>query len=224
MAKPAKEPPRPEAAKGKGTKGPGARPEKGGGKAPAKGATPAAPPTPPRLKERYVREIVPALLKQFGYPNALQVPRLKKVVLNMGLGEAVQNVKVLDAAVEELAAISGQRPAVTRAKKSEAAFKIRAGMPIGCRVTLRGARMYEFLDRFLSAALPRIRDFRGVSPKSFDGRGNYALGVKEQLIFPEVTYDKVDMVRGMDICIEMSARTDEEGRALMEQLGFPFRK
>ncbi len=224
MAKPAKDQPRPEAAKGKAGRGPEARPERGGGKAPAKAAAPAGPPTPPRLKERYFREIVPALMKQFRYTNTLQVPRLRKVVLNMGLGEAVQNVKVLDAAVEELAAITGQRATVTRAKKSEAAFKIRAGMPIGCRVTLRRARMYEFLDRFLSAALPRIRDFRGLSPKSFDGRGNYALGVKEQLIFPEVTYDKVDMVRGMDICIETSARTDEEGRALMEHLGFPFRK
>ncbi len=224
MAKPAKEPPRPPAAKGKGPKGPAARPETGAPKAPAKPAAPAAPPTPPRLRERYQREILPALMRRFAYTNPLRAPRLMKVVLNMGLGEAVQNVKVLDAAVEEWAAITGQRPAVTRAKKSEAAFKIRAGMPIGCRVTLRGARMYEFLDRFLSAALPRIRDFRGVSPKSFDGRGNYALGVKEQLIFPEVTYDKVDMVRGMDICIETSARTDEEGRALLEQLGFPFRK
>ena len=224
MAKPAKDQARPEGARGKGPKGADARPEKGGGKAPAKTAAPAAPPTPPRLKERYQREIVPALMKHFRYTNALQVPRLRKVVLNMGLGEAVQNAKILDAAVEELAAITGQRAAVTRAKKSEAAFKIRAGMPIGCRVTLRGARMYEFLDRFLSAALPRIRDFRGVSPKSFDGRGNYALGVKEQLIFPEVTYDKVDMVRGMDICLETTARTDEEGRALLEHLGFPFRK
>lgn len=222
MAKPAKEPPR--AAGAKAPKGAEARPAKGGGKPPAKAVAPAAPPTPPRLKARYRREIVPALMKRFGYANPFQVPGLKKVVLNMGLGEAVQNVKVLDAAVEELAGITGQRPAVTRAKKSEAAFKIRAGMPIGIRVTLRGGRMYEFLDRFLSAALPRIRDFRGVSPKSFDGRGNYALGVKEQLIFPEVTYDKVDMVRGMDICIETSARTDEEGRALLEHLGFPFRK
>ena len=206
------------------------KPEKGAAKAaapekaPAKAAAPPAPPTPPRLKERYRREIVPALMKRFGYTNPFQVPRLEKVVLNMGLGEAVQTVKVLDAAVEELAAITGQRAAVTRAKKSEAAFKIRAGMAIGCRVTLRGARMYEFLDRFLSAALPRIRDFRGLSPKSFDGRGNYALGVKEQLIFPEVKYDKVDMVRGMDVCIATSARTDEEGRALLEQVGFPFRK
>ncbi len=222
MAKPAPEKAKPQAGK------PGKPPEKGAGKgpgkAPAKAEAPAAPPTPPRLKERYRREIVPALMQRFAYTNTFQVPRLEKVVLNMGLGEAVQNVKVLDAAVEELAAITGQRATVTRAKKSEAAFKIRAGMPIGCRVTLRGACMYEFLDRFLSAALPRIRDFRGVSPKSFDGRGNYALGVKEQLIFPEVSYEKVDMVRGMDVCIATSARTDEEGRALLEHLGFPFRK
>jgi large subunit ribosomal protein L5 len=226
MANPAKDKPR-AAGPGKpgGAGGKEARGEKGGAKAPAKApAKDAGPPTPPRLRERFQREIVPALKQRFGYGNELQVPRLRKVVLNMGLGEAVQNVKVLDAAVEELAGITGQRPAVTRAKKSEAAFKIRAGMPIGCRVTLRGARMYEFLDRFLSAALPRIRDFRGLSPKSFDGRGNYALGVKEQLIFPEVTYDKVDMVRGMDICIETTARTDEEGRALLESIGFPFRK
>ena len=222
MAKPAQEKAKPQAGK------PGKPPEKGAGKvpgkAPAKAPAPAAPPTPPRLKERYRREIVPALMQRFGYTNPFQVPRLEKVVLNMGLGEAVQNVKVMDAAVEELAAITGQRATVTRAKKSEAAFKIRAGMPIGCRVTLRGARMYEFLDRFLSAALPRIRDFRGLLPKSFDGRGNYAMGVKEQLIFPEVSYEKVDMVRGMDVCIATSARTDEEGRALLEHLGFPFRK
>jgi large subunit ribosomal protein L5 len=154
----------------------------------------------------------------------MQVPEVEKVVINMGLGEAVSNVKVIDAAVAELAIIAGQKPVVTRAKKSEAAFKLRAGMPIGCKVTLRGERMYEFLDRLLSAALPRIRDFRGVPTKSFDGRGNYALGIKEQLIFPEIRYDKVDMSRGMDVCIETSARTDEEGRALLEHLGFPFRK
>ncbi len=167
--------------------------------------------------------MVPALMKRFGYRNVLQVPRLEKVVINMGLGEAVANVKIIDNAVEELAAISGQRPIITRAKKSEASFKLRAGMPIGCKVTLRGDRMYEFLDRFLNIALPRIRDFRGVSPHSFDGRGNYALGVKEQLIFPEVKYDKVDMVRGMDICIQTTARNDEEAKALLEHVGFPFR-
>ncbi len=192
-------------------------------KAPAAEPKPAAPRTPARLRERYRQQMVPALMKRFGYKNVLQVPRLEKVVINMGLGEAVANVKVIDSAVEELAAISGQRPVVTRAKKSEASFKLRTGMPIGCKVTLRGDRMYEFLDRFLNVALPRIRDFRGISPHSFDGRGNYALGVKEQLIFPEVKYDKVDMVRGMDICIHTTARNDEEAKVLLEQVGFPFR-
>ena len=184
----------------------------------------AAPRVEPRLRERLRREIAPALLKQFGYKNIWQVPRPKKVVINMGLGEAVANVKVIDAAVGELSAVTGQRPVVTRAKKSEAGFKLRAGMPIGCKVTLRGDRMYEFLDRFLNMALPRIRDFRGVPAKSFDGRGNYNLGLKEQLIFPEIKYDKVEAVRGMDISIETSARTDAEGRALLEHLGFPFQK
>jgi len=190
-------------------------------KAPAREAP--GPKVPPRLKERYRREIIPALMKRFHYTNIFQTPRLAKIVINMGLGEAVGNAKVLDNAVEELMAITGQRPVVTRAKKSEAAFKLRRGMSIGCKVTLRGDRMYEFLDRFLTVALPRIRDFKGVPVNSFDGRGNYALGVKEQLIFPEVKYDKVDMIRGMDICIQTTARTDEEARALMENLGFPFR-
>ncbi len=184
---------------------------------------PAAPKGPSRLRERYRRDMVPALIKRFGYKNVFQVPRPVKVIINMGLGEAVGNVKVIDNAVGELATITGQRPVVTRAKKSEAGFKLRTGMPIGCKVTLRGDRMYEFLDRFLNIALPRIRDFRGVSPHSFDGRGNYALGVREQLIFPEIKYDKVDMVRGMDVCIHTSARNDEEARGLLEQLGFPFR-
>ena len=184
----------------------------------------AEPRVEPRLRERLRREIAPALLKQFGYKNIWQVPRPKKVVINMGLGEAVANVKVIDAAVEELSAVTGQKPVVTRAKKSEAAFKLRAGMPVGCKVTLRGDRMYEFLDRFLNMALPRIRDFRGVPAKSFDGRGNYNLGLKEQLLFPEIKYDKVEAVRGMDISIETSARTDAEARALLEHLGFPFHK
>jgi large subunit ribosomal protein L5 len=184
----------------------------------------AEPRVPPRLRERFRQEITPALMKQFRYKNIWQVPRPKKVVINMGLGEAVANVKVIDAAVEELSAVTGQKPVVTRAKKSEAAFKLRTGIPIGCKVTLRGDRMYEFLDRFLNMALPRIRDFRGVPAKSFDGRGNYSLGVREQLIFPEIKYDKVDAVRGMDIAIETSARTDEEARALLEHLGFPFQK
>jgi len=201
---------------GKGEKAPKGKPEG----APA----PQVPRVPARLRERYRSEIVPALIKQFNYTNRMQVPEVEKVVINMGLGEAVGNVKVIDAAVAEMAIIAGQKPVVTRAKKSEAAFKLRAGMPIGCKVTLRGERMYEFLDRLLSAALPRIRDFRGVPTKSFDGRGNYALGIKEQLIFPEIRYDKVDMTRGMDVCIETSARTDEEARALLEHLGFPFRK
>jgi len=200
---------------GKGTKG---------GKGKPAAAVPQAPRVPARLRERYRQEILPALMAEFAYTNRMQVPAVKKVVINMGLGEAVGNVKVIDAAVEELAAITGQKPVVTRAKKSEAAFKLRAGMPIGCKVTLRGERMYEFLDRLLSVALPRIRDFRGVPAKSFDGRGNYALGVREQLIFPEISYEKVDMTRGMDICVETSARTDEEAQALLTHLGFPFRK
>lgn len=178
----------------------------------------------PRLREHFREVIIPALMKQFRYKNVWQVPRLSKVVINMGLGEAVANVKVIDAAVEELSAVTGQKPIVTRAKKSEAGFKLRTGVPIGCKVTLRGDRMYEFLDRFVNVALPRIRDFRGVPAKSFDGRGNYNLGVREQLIFPEIKYDKVDAVRGMDIAIATSARTDEQARALLEYLGFPFQK
>ena len=200
----------PKAAKGK----PQPRPEPKG---------PPTPKAPARLRERYRQQMVPALMKRFGYKNIFQTPRLSKVVINMGLGEAVANVKVIDNALEELAIISGQRPVITRAKKSEAGFKLRTGMPIGCKVTLRGDRMYEFLDRFLNIALPRIRDFRGISPHSFDGRGNYALGVKEQLIFPEIKYDKVDMIRGMDVCIHTTARNDEEAKALLEHLGFPFR-
>lgn len=178
----------------------------------------------PRLKERYIKEIISALMKRFGYKNRLQAPRVLKVTVNMGLGEAVGNVKVIDNAVEELATITGQRPIITRAKRSEAGFKLREGMPIGCKVTIRGDRMYEFLDRLLNVALPRIRDFRGLSTNSFDGRGNYSLGVREQLIFPEVKYEKVDMVRGMDISIETTAKTDEEALVLLEMLGFPFRK
>lgn len=179
---------------------------------------------PPRLKERYRSEVVPTLMRRFGYKNPLQVPRLLKVVINMGLGEAVSNVKVIDQAKEELAAIAGQRPIVTRAKRSEASFKLRKGMPIGLKVTLRRDRMYEFLDRLLSVALPRIRDFKGLSSHSFDGRGNYNLGIREQLIFPEVRYEKVDMIRGMDIAIETSARSDEEARVLLEHLDFPFKR
>jgi large subunit ribosomal protein L5 len=184
----------------------------------------AEPRVAPRLRERFREVIAPTLMKQFRYKNIWQVPRPSKIVINMGLGEAVANVKVIDAAVEELSAVTGQKAVVTRAKKSEAGFKLRTGVPIGCKVTLRGDRMYEFLDRFVNVALPRIRDFRGVSAKSFDGRGNYNLGVREQLIFPEIKYDKVDAVRGMDIAIETSARTDEQARALLEHLGFPFQK
>jgi large subunit ribosomal protein L5 len=217
MAEKAERKAKAEAAKaGKGEKAPKGKPES----PPA----PQGPRVPARLRERYRNEIIPALMKQFNYVNRMQVPEVKKVVINMGLGEAVGNVKVIDAAVEELATIAGQKPVVTRAKKSEAAFKLRAGMSIGCKVTIRGERMYEFLDRLLSVALPRIRDFRGVPTKSFDGRGNYALGIKEQLIFPEIRYDKVDMTRGMDLCIQTSAATDEEARALLEHLGFPFRR
>lgn len=187
-------------------------------------ATVVEPRTVPRLRERFREVIAPALMKQFRYKNIWQVPKPSKIVINMGLGEAVANVKVIDAAVEELSAVTGQKPVVTRARKSEAGFKLRTGIPIGCKVTLRGDRMYEFLDRFVNVALPRIRDFRGVPTKSFDGRGNYNLGVREQLIFPEIKYDKVDAVRGMDIAIETSARTDEQARALLEHLGFPFQK
>ncbi|MDN4593603.1 50S ribosomal protein L5 [Polycladomyces subterraneus] len=178
----------------------------------------------PRLKQKYREEITPALMKKFNYASPMQVPKVEKVVINMGVGEAVQNPKVLDGAVEDLTLISGQKPVITRAKKSIAGFKLREGMPIGCKVTLRGDRMYYFLDKLFNVALPRVRDFRGVSPKSFDGRGNYTLGLKEQLIFPEIDYDKVDKVRGMDVIIVTTAETDEEARELLAQLGMPFRK
>lgn len=187
-------------------------------------AAPAEKAPTPRLKERYHRDVVPALMKQFNYRNPMQVPKLVKVVLNVGMGEAIQNAKALDAAADELGKISGQHPVITRAKKSIATFKLREGMPIGCTVTLRRARMYEFLDRFLSAALPRIRDFKGTPTKSFDGRGNYSLGIKEQVIFPEIEIDKVDSVHGMDITIVTTAKTDEEARTLLGHLGMPFRK
>jgi large subunit ribosomal protein L5 len=177
-----------------------------------------------RLKEQYLKEIVPALQKKFQYKSVMQVPKVEKVVINMGVGEAVQNSKTLDGAVEDLTLISGQKPVVTRAKKSIAGFKLREGMPIGVKVTLRGERMYHFLDKLINVALPRVRDFRGVSPKSFDGRGNYTLGLKEQLIFPEISYDKVDKVRGMDIVLVTTAQTDEEARELLAEMGMPFRK
>lgn len=174
------------------------------------------------LKEKFEREVVPALQKQFNYKNVMMIPRLDKIVVNVGLGEAVQNAKALDAAVGDIAAITGQKPVVTRAKKSIASFKIRQGMPIGCKVTLRGERMWDFLEKLIYVSLPRVRDFRGVSPKAFDGRGNYALGLKEQLIFPEIDYDKVDKIRGMDIIIVTTAKTDEEAKALLKGLGMPF--
>ncbi len=178
----------------------------------------------PRLKQRYKDIAVPALIKEFQYKNPMQAPKLVKVVLNMGMGEAIANAKALESAAEEMAKISGQRPVITRAKKSIATFKLREGMPIGCMVTLRHERMYEFLDRFISAALPRIRDFKGISSKSFDGRGNFSIGIKEQVIFPEIEIDKVESVHGMDIVIVTTAKTDEEGRALLGHLGMPYRK
>ena len=177
-----------------------------------------------RLKNVYAETIVPKLREQFQYTNIHQVPKLVKVTVNRGLGEAAQNAKSLDASLSEIALITGQKPVVTRAKKAIAGFKIRQGMPVGLVVTLRGDRMYSFVDRLISLALPRIRDFRGVSPKSFDGRGNYTLGVREQLIFPEVEYDRIDQIRGMDISIITTAKTDEEGRALLKELGMPFRE
>jgi len=177
----------------------------------------------PRLKEKYLKEIRPAMQKKFGYKNVMEIPKLEKIVVNMGVGEATQNPKALDGAVEDLMAITGQRPIVIKARKSISAFKLRKGMKIGCKVTLRGNRMYEFLDRLVNVALPRVRDFKGVSPHSFDGRGNYSLGIKEQLIFPEIDYDKIDQVRGMDITIVTTAKTDEEARELLRLFGMPFR-
>ncbi len=176
-----------------------------------------------RLHERYRKEVVPALAKRFGYKNTMAVPRLQKLTVNIGLGEASQNVKLLDAAAQELGQIAGQRPVITRAKKSIANFKIRKGMPIGCMVTLRGERMYEFLDRLANIVLPRVRDFKGLPPNSFDGRGNYTLGLRDQLVFPEIDYTRVDKIRGMNITLTTTARTDEEGRELLKQLGVPFR-
>lgn len=176
-----------------------------------------------RLKEKYLSEVRPALQAKFGYKNAMEIPRLEKVVLNMGVGKAVGNSKILDAAAKDLGFIAGQKPVITRSKQSVSNFKLREGMAIGAKVTLRGERMYQFLDKFMNINLPRVRDFRGVSPKSFDGRGNYTVGVKEQLIFPEIDYDKVDHVQGMDITIVTTAVTDEEAKELLTQLGMPFR-
>ncbi|WP_210367490.1 50S ribosomal protein L5 [Bacillus sp. REN3] len=177
-----------------------------------------------RLKEKFNKEITPALMSKFNYKSVMEVPKLEKIVVNMGVGDAVANAKALDTAVEELATITGQKPVVTRAKKSIAGFRLREGMPIGAKVTLRGERMYQFIDKLISVSLPRVRDFRGVSKKSFDGRGNYTLGVREQLIFPEIDYDKVNKVRGMDIVIVTTANTDEEARELLTQFGMPFQK
>ncbi len=176
-----------------------------------------------KLKERYEKQMVPQLIEAFKYANRMQVPKLSKIVLNMGLGEAIQNVKILETAAEELKAISGQQPVITRAKKSIAAFKLRENMPIGCMVTLRHERMYDFLQRLVNVALPRVRDFRGVSPKAFDGRGNFALGIKEHIIFPEIDYDKIDKIKGLNVCIVTTARSDEEGKELLRLLGMPFR-
>jgi len=177
-----------------------------------------------RLKQRYLKEIAPALAKEFGYKNPMSIPKLQKIIINMGLGEAAQGAKILDAAVNDLSAIAGQKPVITKAKKSIAAFKLREGMSIGAMVTLRGERMYEFLDRFVNIALPRVRDFRGVSPKAFDGRGNYTVGLRDQLIFPEIDFGKVDKARGMNVCIVTTAKTDEEARSLLRHLGMPFRQ
>ena len=177
-----------------------------------------------RLHQRYKNEVVPQLMKEQGYTNVYQVPRLEKVVLNMGMGEAIQNAKALDTAVAEMTTIAGQKPVVTKARRSISNFKLREGMPIGCMVTLRGARMYEFLDRLMNIALARVRDFRGVSDKAFDGRGNYSLGVREQIIFPEIDLDKIDKIRGLTVSIVSTARTDAEGKALLKALGMPFRQ
>ena len=213
-----------------GKAGQAARP-KGGAKAapaaeprePAKRASVSGS-VPPRMRDRFRAAVVPAMMKERGYGNPFQVPRLEKVVINMGVGEGKENPKVLDFATADLQAISGQRPVITLAKKSIANFKLRENVPIGCKVTLRGPRMYEFLDRLVNVALPRVRDFKGVPPKGFDGRGNYNMGLKEQVIFPEIVYDKVDKVRGMDITMVTTARTDEEAKALLTHLGVPFRE
>jgi large subunit ribosomal protein L5 len=177
----------------------------------------------PRLRKRYKEEIIPQLMKDFSFRNIMQVPKLERVIVNMGLGEAVQNAKLIESAVEELTAITGRKPIVTRAKKSIASFKLREGMPIGVMVTLRGEQMYDFVDRLISIALPRTRDFKGISPKAFDGRGNYTLGIREQIVFPEINYDKIDRIKGMNVTFVTTAKTDEQGRALLKSFGMPFR-
>lgn len=204
----------PKGAKDAKAKGKGAAKKEGFGRQPG---------PPPRMRDKYFREVVPALVKQFSYKNTMQVPRLAKIVLNFGMGEATANVKVMDKAVEELTAIAGQKPVITKAKKSIANFKLREGMPIGIMVTLRRERMWEFFDRLVSFALPRVRDFKGASPRSFDGRGNYSIGIKEQIVFPEINYDDVEKIRGMNVSIVTTARTDEEAKALLTTLGLPFR-
>lgn len=212
-----KEPKKPKAPK----EAPEAEPKEAGAKK-AKG--PKGPQEPSRLRVRYSKEVVPALMKHFKYTNLMAVPKLEKIVINMGLGEAIANAKILDVAADELGRIAGQRPVITRAKKSIANFKLRQNMPIGAAVTLRGERMFEFFDRLVSIVLPRVRDFRGVSTKSFDGRGNYTLGLRDQLIFPEIPYEKVDKIRGMNVTVVTTARTDDEARELLKQLGMPFRQ
>jgi len=227
MAKaPATPTPKPQAQQQKAG-GPKGQPKKGeaaAAPAPAKTRPKGTGEVPARLKERFQQTVVSGLLKERGYTNPWQVPRLHKIVISMGVGEGRDNAKVLDFAAADLQAIAGQKPVITRAKKSIANFKLREGVPIGAKVTLRGARMYEFFDRLVNVALPRVRDFKGVPPKGFDGRGNYAMGLREQLIFPEIVYDKVDKVRGMDINIVTTAQTDEEARALLQHLGMPFRE
>ena len=217
----------------KGPPGPAGAKKPAAGKGSKGAPAPAAAPVvqakvtgdvPPRLRDRFRSTVIPALMKERGYTNPFQVPRMEKIVINMGVGEGKENAKVVDFAVSDLQTIAGQKPVVTRAKKSIANFKLRENSPIGCKVTLRGARMYEFLDRLVNVALPSVRDFRGVPPKAFDGRGNYALGLKEQVIFPEIVYDKVDKTRGMDIIMVTTADTDEEAKALLSHLGLPFRE
>src|SRR6058998_953797 len=223
--------PQPKSSQGGKPQPAGGKP-KGGKGAPGAPAEPAAPAkrasvsgdVPPRLRDRFRTGVIPALMKERGYTNPFQVPRLEKIVINMGVGDGKENAKVLDFATADLGTITGQKPVVTRAKKSIANFKLRENVPIGCKVTLRGPRMYEFLDRLVNVALPRVRDFKGVPPKAFDGRGNYALGLKEQVIFPEITYDKVDKLRGMDVIMVTTANTDEEAKALLTHLGVPFRE
>jgi large subunit ribosomal protein L5 len=229
MAKAPAAPPKPQAGGGKAPAGKAQqqpRREKGGAAAPAvpQGRPKPTGEVPARLKDRFATTILPALMKERGYTNPWQTPRLHKIVISMGVGEARDNAKIMDFAVADLQTITGQKPLITKAKKSIANFKLRENVPIGAKVTLRGARMYEFLDRLVNVALPRVRDFKGVPPKGFDGRGNYAMGLREQLIFPEIVYDKIDKVRGMDINIVTTARTDEDAKALLTHLGMPFRE